>query len=467
MAPASVISIKPPAEARYTAVVTAVALVIACAIAISVAGHPGPALSWFLPLVCGATVLVNLVTCYLLFGQFVVSGAAASAILGAGYLFSATMAGFFLATFPSAGGGIGWADATPQAPSWIWVAWHAGFSLIAIAYAAADRHKPKTRPKAWLFGPAMLNVLIALAASLALGSALTLYSDRLPPLIVGRDYGGAATNAIGLATLAINIGAFGFVLARLRGRTLLQLWLTVSMLGFALATTLTALAQHRYSLGWHLAPVISLAASATVLLALIHEMTVLYAKLVTMQATLRAMVDIDGLTGLANRRRFNTLLKQHWLNAKREAAPLSIVMADIDHFKTYNDVLGHPAGDECLRRVAAAITGAIQRPLDLAARYGGEEFAIILPNTDAAGARKVAERLHRAVHDLRLPQPAEPGAWVHVSVGAATATAPFGSSESELVARADALLYRAKREGRDRVVCEEPATRPRKLALTA
>lgn len=465
MTPAAIIATKPTAGVRRAAWLVAAALALASGAAAPFADRVGPTIDWYLPAVCAAVVLVNLVTCYLLFGQFVVSGAVSSAILAGGYLFSAVIAAFYLMSFPGIGSGGLWAAPDPQASGWIWIAWHAGLPLASIAYAMSERRRRRTRPEKWLFGPAIAYACAALVVSVALGAGLMANGERLPTLISGHDYGSAVSSWAGLCTLAVNFTALAVVVTRLRARTLLQLWLAVAILGFALSTALVALARQRYSLGWYMAPLVNLAGTGAVLIALFHEMTLLYAKLVTMQAQLRSMVDVDGLTGLANRRHFNEVLRQQWLQAQRTGRPISVVMVDIDHFKAFNDALGHQAGDRCLQRVAGAVGGAVRRPLDLAARYGGEEFVLVLPETDAAGASDVAERLKKAIHDLQIPQPAEPGAYVHVSIGVATDAGQHGESDEALLARSDAALYRAKRAGRDRIVYAEPLSAPAPQAL--
>jgi diguanylate cyclase (GGDEF)-like protein len=135
---------------------------------------------------------------------------------------------------------------------------------------------------------------------------------------------------------------------------------------------------------------------------------------------------------------------------------MSLLLLDLDHFKGFNDMYGHQLGDDCLRSVAAALFRNLRRPGETASRYGGEEIAIILPNTDMAGAFVVAEKLREAVQALRLPHAANPegGFWVTVSVGAATALSRAGGAmrmPEALLAAADAALYKAKRDGRNRV----------------
>jgi len=167
------------------------------------------------------------------------------------------------------------------------------------------------------------------------------------------------------------------------------------------------------------------------------------------QVALEQLATRDGLTGLANRRCFDDTLHAEWARALRQQQPLSLLMVDVDNFKAYNDANGHLGGDECLKRIARAVASEM-RANDLVARYGGEEFAVILPNQSLKGAAIVAERIRCRVEQLQLPSTA-PTRHVTVSIGAATAIAGPDNSASQLVATADAALYRAKHLGRNRI----------------
>lgn len=168
---------------------------------------------------------------------------------------------------------------------------------------------------------------------------------------------------------------------------------------------------------------------------------------------LSRMSMIDGLTGVANRRQFEKTIDQEWRRALRMECELSLIMADIDSFKGYNDYFGHTAGDDCLKRIATALQAGLPRITDLVARYGGEEFAMILPMTGCDGAEKVAEKLRLTVRDLAIANPASGVCEVvTLSLGVATlAPAPEEHSPSRLIVTADRMLYRAKEMGRDRV----------------
>ncbi|MDZ8185717.1 MAG: diguanylate cyclase [Nostoc sp. ChiSLP02] len=174
-----------------------------------------------------------------------------------------------------------------------------------------------------------------------------------------------------------------------------------------------------------------------------------------MQATneeLKRLVNLDPLTQIANRRRFDECFYIEWHRLKRERLPLSLILLDIDFFKLYNDTYGHLMGDDCLRQIASAIEGVVQRPADLVARYGGEEFIVILPNTQGKGAMSVAEKILQAVRNLEiLHAQSSISSYVTVSIGLASVVPNPQFSPQHLIEAADKALYTAKHEGRDRI----------------
>jgi diguanylate cyclase (GGDEF)-like protein len=176
------------------------------------------------------------------------------------------------------------------------------------------------------------------------------------------------------------------------------------------------------------------------------------------ETALKTLAASDGLTGLANRRSFDQTLAMEWSRAQRTKKPLSLLFADVDHFKLFNDLHGHQKGDGCLKAVASLIGKNTFRPADLSARYGGEEFAIIMPETDQKGARKVAERLRDVLAELRFTHGApEVGPLVTLSIGIATQVPKEDLCPEWLLRRADQALYAAKHSGRNCVVSADKA----------
>jgi diguanylate cyclase (GGDEF)-like protein len=179
-----------------------------------------------------------------------------------------------------------------------------------------------------------------------------------------------------------------------------------------------------------------------------------------METELRSLARTDGLTKLCNRRAFDEIAQAEWRRAQRSDLPLSLLMIDVDHFKGFNDLYGHSAGDDALAAVAQCIGDNIRRPGDTAARYGGEEFAVLLPNTGRTGAVQVAETMRAAVQALERHHVASTHHVVTVSIGVTCTTDRRFATLRAFVNAADAALYDAKGGGRNRVACEPAAAVP-------
>lgn len=178
----------------------------------------------------------------------------------------------------------------------------------------------------------------------------------------------------------------------------------------------------------------------------------------SLTSQLKLLAETDGLTGLMNRRSFDMRIADEVARSEREQRPLSVVLFDVNSFKAYNDTLGHPAGDECLKIVAGCVRASLLREADVAARYGGEEFVAILPDTDEDSAYRVAERARRALSELRLPHAGAATGIVTISAGIASyAAKATPRSGAQLVGRADEALYDAKHAGRNRVMGWRPS----------
>ena len=182
----------------------------------------------------------------------------------------------------------------------------------------------------------------------------------------------------------------------------------------------------------------------------------LYRELESAHQQLQHLASLDGLTQVANRRQFDAYLETEWRRLTRDEKPLALIMCDVDYFKRYNDTYGHQAGDECLKKVAKAISRAAKRPADLTVRYGGEEFAVILPNTDASGAVHVAQLIRSGVSNCQIAhQGSAVSKYVTLSIGVACTVPTRDRSPNQLIAAADTVLYQAKQQGRDRLILSQ------------
>ncbi|MBW4026146.1 MAG: diguanylate cyclase [Acidobacteria bacterium] len=181
---------------------------------------------------------------------------------------------------------------------------------------------------------------------------------------------------------------------------------------------------------------------------------------------LEALATVDGLTGIANRRRLDEVLTIEWRRSIRTRLPLSLILLDVDHFKAYNDLYGHIRGDSCLKQIAEAALDVVRRPADLVARFGGEEFAIVLPATNGQGAFELAEQLRAAVEKRALRHEGNDTGIVTVSAGCATVTPQRGSSVIQIIEAADSALYAAKRSGRNRVEIAAMSSGPEHLSVS-
>lgn len=175
-------------------------------------------------------------------------------------------------------------------------------------------------------------------------------------------------------------------------------------------------------------------------------------RLLALQRELEDLSFKDGLTGLLNRRRFDSLLATEWAAARRTQHPLSLILVDIDHFKQYNDRYGHVRGDECLKKVAAALSGCSSRPRDFVARFGGEEFVVVLPETDAGGAKRIADKCAERLATANIPHETATGGRLTLSMGVGTIVPTSDDVEVAFIEAVDHCLYEAKAAGRNTIV---------------
>jgi len=176
-------------------------------------------------------------------------------------------------------------------------------------------------------------------------------------------------------------------------------------------------------------------------------------KLLTLQKELEALSFKDGLTGVANRRMFDSIMEVEWANARRNNQPLSLIMLDIDYFKQYNDHYGHVQGDQCLKRMGQVLTSAATRSRDFVARFGGEEFVLVLPETDEESAAKIAERCRNLLFKEQIPHEKSLVSQIlSVSLGVGTIVPAHTDESIAFIEKVDKRLYRAKQNGRNCIV---------------
>lgn len=176
-------------------------------------------------------------------------------------------------------------------------------------------------------------------------------------------------------------------------------------------------------------------------------------KLMSLQKELEDLSFKDGLTGVANRRMFDSIMEVEWANARRNKQPLSVIMLDIDYFKQYNDHYGHIQGDDCLKRVGQALSTVATRPRDFLARFGGEEFVLVLPETDAEAAKKVAERCRSLILKEHIPHPkSSVSQLLTLSLGVGTIIPSPNDAHMLFIEEVDKRLYEAKQKGRNCIV---------------
>lgn len=422
-----------------------------------------PAIAAFIPIYQSALVVIDLITAALLFNQYVSFNSRALFVLGCGYLFTASMTVVHTLTFPGLFAPGGLLGAGPQSTAWLYMLWHGGFPLFVTGYALVKRRESAVAP-ALPAGRQGTTLVLAFVGVLWVVAGLALLAtvgqDLLPAIMQGNRYTPSMIFVISVVWL-FGLGAL-LALWLSKPHSVLDLWLMVVMTAWLIDVALSAmLNQGRFDVGFYAGRIYGLLAASFVLLVLLAESGMMYKQLVQLTATLQRLTTQDALTGIANRRAFDGGLDAEWRRAQRSGLPLSLMMIDVDHFKGYNDRYGHIAGDKCLQAVADVLNRGMPRSTDLVARYGGEEFAVLLPQTDAAMAAVLAERLRQAVEALAVPSAISPFGFVSVSIGVAGVLLQHagegrdsGAEEASpawLVDAADRQLYAAKKAGRNRV----------------
>jgi diguanylate cyclase (GGDEF)-like protein len=438
---------RPASQAqRRAALLCCLVLVMATAMALPRATLPMPQLPGAQSFFGMSTLVASLTTTLLLFGreQQLPQGRAAW-LAGATLFATASIAAYLLLVPQALVAGAILGDGSGA--GWMWCAWNGGYGLLSLmAVLRRPRlHRYPGRIAALSLALALICLLLALPGPWSVPQLVL----RLPAGEMVVDY--AVSAVIGVNALAT------VLLMRVRNRSPIELWVSVSLLAATLSALLIAFGgESRFTVGWYLARTLVLASSLAVMVALLRDTLSTALRIASRNSVLLRQNELDPLTRVANRRLFDRRLNAEWRRVERSGGTLCVVIIDLDSFKSYNDRYGHLAGDDCLRQVASVLREACHRPGDLVARLGGEEFALLLPETSLPGAVGVFTAIQAGLERAAIPHEASPTGRVTASAGAAVVLPAASPGESsmrpiDLIGLADAALYAAKREGRDRI----------------
>ncbi|WP_170220088.1 sensor domain-containing diguanylate cyclase [Paenibacillus anaericanus] len=420
----------------------------------------------FLPAIISWFVFGDLITGYILFSQYRASGTIPLLVLSCTYLYMGLIAIPYALTFPGVISEAGLLGNGGQTSVWLWVFWHGGFPTGIIIYLITglvwkDPLISKQRINKYglmAVGGSILSVFIVFAL-------VTLGSGWFPNIISKGNYSKLISSGVGPVIWILNVMALMLIIIKYQGRSVLNLWVSVAILACTLDVTLTLFAGARFSLGWYLARVNSILAGTVVFYSIVNEVNRLFIRLSEQHRKLSEserqleeaneeltrLSNLDGLTGIPNRRQMDEVLSKE-LESSEERS-LSLLLLDVDYFKQYNDYYGHLGGDHILKTIAQTIYADVKPFRGFVARYGGEEFAVVLTNLDAIGTLLIAERIREGIVELNIPHEACIASdRVTISIGGYVVAPHESIDGDELIRKADESLYRAKDEGRNRSI---------------
>jgi diguanylate cyclase (GGDEF)-like protein len=413
-----------------------------------IAGLPLPPSPALFTLLMTTAVISTCFTSVLLAAQARALRSYSQAILAIGYGFtSATMIPYILC-YPGVFGHLAQRlDLQKQSSFSLFLLWHLALIGSVAAYHLVGWKHPSGTP--WRGGPRFIRrAQFGAFASWFVVAGIALWGLKLP--LIGADMTITALGrGFGAALALLTCVPMLMPLRYRRFNRLLDVCLSTACALMAIDLYLAIVAPERYSLGWYVGRLNIVALSSTVLLMLIWQTGKMYGQLSASASRFKDEAYRDGLTGIPNRRAFDEELSRRFSKLASGGASFALAMIDIDRFKALNDTHGHLAGDACIVRVAAVLSAAIRQPKDFVARFGGEEFAVVMEDVGSGEALLLCERIRALVEDSEILETA--GA-VTVSIGGALAEAEDG--RTQLLGRADELLYLAKSRGRNRVEFE-------------
>ncbi len=432
----------------------AACLVAACLALTPLAGTAiGPSYTLFAMLLAAA-IMGTAITALLLLVQAKTLHLVPEAVLGAGFAFAGAAmlpyAFLYPGIFPGLGALIG---AAPTAHEYLWFLWQSLLLVAVLVYQRLRRTDGSSARARTVARSAIAGLAIAYVAI----APIAIWLPGVPPVFALGHTTALFTTVVAPTIVLLAAAIVAETFRRRTTANALDAAVAIVASGVMADVYLTAAGVTRFTVGWYGSRFVALLTTIVVLAVLLARALRAYAELIERAEVLDGEAHTDPLTELPNRRRFDEEFSRAFGSAIRRSSPISVAIVDIDHFKQYNDTLGHQAGDEALRLVAQTIAQSVGRSGDFAARYGGEEFVVILEDTTLAGATGIGERIRNAVIDAAIPAPS--GGPLTVSVGVA-ARLP-GSPADELLHQADSALYDAKNAGRNRVTAwRSPAVAP-------
>lgn len=400
---------------------------------------------------CGILIFfASMQTAFLLYSQSKLDFDSGVSFLASGYLSISFLAFTHTLFLPGIFFSANLFPENSQISAWLWIVWHLIFPIFIILYSLVNLGKLSCSYKLsqWIFRftPIGIFLLIILLINI---------EPLLPMLIVDGKYGSYQSVD---SVLIFLLTAFSFILLiKSRGLNNRQdLWLTLAIIVHGLDVFYGIVGEARYSLGWYLGMISSVISSSIILSVFIYQIFNIAQSKNQENLHLKDISELDPLTGIANRRKFNLLYRELWNLSFQQQKPICLILLDIDHFKSYNDSFGHPSGDLCLIKIAKILSDILKRKADFATRMGGEEFALLLYGAPEKINREIAEESRKAVESLRIPYSANSTAYVTVSVGYGTIIADQTITPEAFYNMVDQALFKAKAEGRNRVECIPP-----------